>query len=203
MNLLTGVSTGELLKELLGRDDLLDGNGMLNFSLYQLFCKYGVLPCTDGIAVRRNVHGCIEAMAIRRGTGCFKGRLCSVGGRILRGERMEDCLRRQFRNDLGCEIKMLTSWKCPVDIGQAYPLDSPLTDLWPEDFGPEDRKHTISCYYPVLLLGEPNFGATEHGGQEAMQVEWYTIETLPLPEHFGYDQHPKFVAALKAAEGLL
>ncbi|MBI2048126.1 MAG: NUDIX domain-containing protein [Parcubacteria group bacterium] len=198
-------TTENLLKELLTRHDLLDKkSGMMDFHLYQLFCKYGVLPCTDGIAVRRNSLGQVEAMAIRRGTGCFRGRLCSVGGRILRGERMEDCLRRQFRNDLNCEIEMLVSWKSPVDIGQAYPLENPLTDAWPADFGPEDRKHTISCYYPVKLLGEPMPGATtSHGGQEAIMVEWYTLDTLPAPIHFGYDQHPKFVAALTAARALI
>lgn len=198
------ISTDELAKELVSRNDLLDEKGMTPFGVYQLLCKVAVLPCTDGVAVRRNKSDYVEAMTIRRGTGCFKGRLGSVGGRLIRGESMEDCLRRQFRNDVRCEIVMLVDWKHPVDIGQAYPLENPLVDPWPKDFGPEDRKHTTSNYYPVQLVGEPNpGGATAHGGVEAPSVEWYTLATLPGPEHFGYDQHPKFVACLKAAEKLI
>lgn len=201
---LKNISTEALANELATRNDLTDPNGILPFGIYQVLCKTAVIPCTDGVAVRRNADGKIEAMAIRRGTGCFKGRLGSVGGRILRGESFENCLRRQFRNDVACEIEMLTSWKQPADIGQAAPLEHPLTDPWPTDFGPEDHKHTTSNYYPVRLLGEPKPGGkTSYGGVEAPAVEWYTLETLPGPENFGYDQQAKFVACMKAAENLI
>ncbi len=199
---LANIPTDELAKELLGRDDLVDENGVWSFNLYKLQCLIAIIPCTDGVAVRRGENG-IEALAIRRGTGVFQGRLCSVGGRLIRGESLEECLRRQFRADLGVEIEMLTHWKNPVDIGQAAPLENPLTDEWPKDFGPEDRKHTISNYYVVKILGDLNLGETTYGGQEARSVEWHTLATLPGPDEFGYDQHPKFVACLKAAEQLI
>ncbi|MEK7613204.1 MAG: NUDIX domain-containing protein [Patescibacteria group bacterium] len=197
---LDSVSTDTLAKTLLTRPDVLDQNGMLVFPVYQLFCKYGVLPCVDGIAVRSNNKNELEAMAIRRGTGCFKGRLCSIGGRLLHGESYENCLRRQFRSDVGCEIELLRPWDQPVGVGQYAPLKDPLNDPWPKDFGPEDNKHTVSMYEPVRLLGVPQFGTTTHGGQEAAKVEWYTLRTLPGPENFGYDQHPRFVEILQAAE---
>ena len=200
---LKNLSTKDLADELATREDLLDPSGIMPLGIYQILMKVAVIPCTDGVAVRRNKNGIVEAMAIRRGTGVFKGRLCSVGGRILRGESIENCLRRQFRNDVGCEIKLLVPWKRPSDIGQAYPLENPLTDVWPSDFGPEDHKHTTSNYYPVQLIDEPKFGSTSYGSQETTRVEWYTLEDLPDPENFGYDQHPKFVACLKAAEKLI
>jgi hypothetical protein len=199
----SNIPTAELAEELCSRPDVVGDDDMMIWPVYQLFCRYGVIPCTDGVAVRRNAGGAIEALAIRRGTGCFKGRFCSIGGRILRGESIEECLRRQFRSDVGSEIELLVSWKSPVDIGQCYPLENPLSDPWPKDFGPEDNKHANSMYYPVRLLGDIILGATAHGGQEAMEVRWFTLEILPPPDQFGYDQHPKFVACMEAAEHLI
>jgi ADP-ribose pyrophosphatase YjhB (NUDIX family) len=196
---LKDISSNDLVTELLTRQDLLDKNDALILPLYQLFSKYGVFPCVDGVAVRLN-SGEIEAMAIRRGTGAEKGKLCSVGGRIKRNETIEECLRRHFKMDVGCEIEMLVPWDRPVDALQCAPIVEVGSNT---DFGPEYGKHTISLYYPVLLIGEPTFGATAHGGQEATSVEWYTLKNLPSREEFGYNQRPKFVACLEAAERFL
>jgi hypothetical protein len=200
---LQNIPTEHIVEELLTRN-LLDTNGLMSYSIYQLLTRIAVIPCADGIAVRRNVMGAVEALAIRRGTGVFKGRFCSVGGRLLRGESYESCLRRQFRSDLECEIEFLTAWDKPVGIGQYYPLKHPLSDPWPKDFGPENSKHTVSQYYPVRLLGEPRPGnTTSYGGAEASAIEWHSLDNLPGPEHFGYNQHPRFIEALTAAEYLI
>lgn len=198
------VSTEALADELAKRADLLDAKGIMSWGLYTTLTKIAVIPCTDGVAVRRNANGVVEVMAIRRGTGVFKGRLCSVGGRLLRGESFEDCLRRQFRNDLGCEIEFLVPWNKPVVVGQFYPLEQPLTEEPPVGFGSEDRKHCISNYYPVRLIGDSmTLGNTRHGGQEALAVEWYSILNIPSKEQFAYGQGPYFLECLMAAEKLI
>lgn len=147
-------STEALAAELQKRPDLLDKDGIMPFEVYKLMCQIQPFPCVDGIAVRRNRQGTVEAMAIRRGTGAEKGKLCSTGGRILRNESIEECLRRQFRTDMNCEIDMLVLWQTPVIVLQCAPAEQ----VAGKNFGPEYGKHTTSLYYPVRLRGEPSFG---------------------------------------------
>ena len=193
-------STEALANELRGRKDLVDAQGFTPPAVYRLITAIQPLPCVDGIAVRRNQKREVEAMAIRRGTGPEKGKLCSVGGKIIRNETIDECLRRQFRSDLRCEVQVLVQWERPVVALQCAPTDEVGHN---SGFGPEYGKHTISLYYPVRLLSEPAFASTSHGGQEATAVEWYSLSNFPARSEFGYDQGPKFVACLEAAERLL
>jgi ADP-ribose pyrophosphatase YjhB (NUDIX family) len=196
------VSTEVLAAELRSRADLLDAQGIMPLEVYKLVEQIQPIPCVDGVAVRRNEDRHIEAMAIRRGTRRFKGKLCSIGGRIRYKESAADCLSRQFRTDVGCEIKMLTDWSRPVTASQCAPVKE--GEEPPQDFDPEEGRHTTSNYYPVQLLSEPTrFGITAFAGQEALSVEWYTLKNLPPSEEFGYGQRPKFVACMQAAEMLI
>ncbi len=196
---LKDVTTEALASELRTRNDLIDAEGFMPYELYLLIAAIQPIPCVDGVAVRRK-NGTIEALAIVRGTGKARGKWCSVGGKIRKNESKTDALRRHFHNDLKCGIEMLVPWDKPV-VGLQCADRADVGDN--PDFGPEYGKHSISDYYPVRLLGEPEFGKTAVGGQEAIGYAWFSRETLPPRDAFGFDQGPKFIACLEAAEKLL
>lgn len=202
LSILKEISTEALAAELCSRKDILDSEGIMPLEVYRLIEHVQPISCVDGVAVRRNTKGEMEAMAIRRGTRRYKGTLCSVGGRIRYKESVEDCLRRQFRTDIGREIKILIDWSRPVTVMQSTPVKE--NENPPKDFGPEEERHCVSGYYPVQLVGETiKLGATSFGGQEALAVEWYALPNLPPEKEFAYGQRSKFVACMKAAEILI
>lgn len=193
-------STETLAKELIARNDFFEEGGLiLKSEFYKLLTEMGVIFCVDGIAIRKNgTH--IEAMAIKRNTGAYKGKLCSVGGRVHVGEDIETALRRHFRVDVGHEINLTTQWDKPVGFFQFMRprADGTIAD----NFGTEpSRKHAVSVLYLVQLdNGAPVFGSTAHGGQEASGVEWFTLENMPPKEEFGYGQGVYFRKCLELAE---
>ncbi len=172
-----------------------------SFPVYKVVEAIQPIICTDGVPVRRNNRGKIEGMVIRRGTGHFAGKLCSIGGKVRHGEGVKDCLRRQFKIDLGVDIQLLVPWSKPITVGQWIPTQpggEPPTGFLPEVPG---GKHAISLYYPVEILSEDFlFGATAHGGQEATSTEWYTIDKLPSVSEFGYDQRELVAACIRWGE---
>ncbi|MDO8517967.1 MAG: hypothetical protein Q7S26_01600 [bacterium] len=196
---LKNIATGELAAELRTRNDLFDAEGFMLYELYLLVAAIQPIPCVDGVAVRRR-NGVVEALAIVRGTGKERGKWCSVGGKIRKNESKADALRRHFLTDLKCGIEMLVPWDQPV-IGLQCANQQDVGNN--PDFGPEYGKHTVSDYYPVRLLDEPEFGKTVVGGQEAIGYAWFSKETLPPREAFGFDQGPKFIACLEVAEKLV
>lgn len=179
-------TTDELASELISRPDLFEGEH-LKRSLYDLFVELGVVTCVDGIAVRK-MDGKIELMTIVRNTGPFKGKLCSVGGRILLEESVESAMRRHFKTDIGSNINMLTPWDRPVLFHQFMRPQSDCTVL--PDFGVEpQRRHAISLIYLVKLDDKKmEFGQTISGGQEASGVRWFSKDDIPQDDEFGYGQ---------------
>lgn len=193
-------STETLAQELIARNDFFEEGGLiLKPEFYKLLTEMGVVFCVDGIAWRKSSAG-IEAMAIRRNTGAYQGKLCSVGGRVHVGEDVETALRRHFRVDVGYEIDLTTPWDKPVGFFQFMRLRADGTIL--DNFGTEpSRKHAVSVLYLVRLHdGAPMFGSTAHGGQEASGVEWFTLKNMPLEEEFGYGQGVYFRKCLEVAQ---
>lgn len=192
-------STQTLAQELIARNDFFEEGGLiLKPEFYKLFTEMGVIFCVDGIAIRKSSAG-IEAMAIRRNTGAYQGKLCSVGGRVHIEEDIEAALRRHFRVDVGHEIELTTPWDKPAGFFQFM---RPRADgTVAENFGTEpSRRHAVSVLYLVRLDdGAPVFGSTAHGGQEASGVEWFTLENMPHEEEFGYGQGVYFRKCLELA----
>ena len=194
-------STDELADELASRKDL-ETRGEFSDAVYKLNVELGVMACVDGVAVRKR-DGVIEALAIRRNTGPFKGKLCSVGGRIRSEESFEQAIRRHFKTDLNTEIKLLSPWDDPVAVHQLMRPRPDGTVL--PDFGSEPRRrHAITIVYLVRLRGEDfTFGSTPYGGQEAESVEWFSLKDMPPPSEFGYGQDAYFRKCLIRAETIL
>ncbi|MEI6863774.1 MAG: DUF4916 domain-containing protein [Candidatus Adlerbacteria bacterium] len=203
-------STEELAQELLDRTDLLTSEGVIiSKALYTLIERIVPIMCVDMVPVRRNRSGELEAMAIVRNTGKLAGKLCSVGGRINRRpeshppESIEDALRRHARTDLGCEIKLLVDSERPVILGQFAPREKEENWIHSKVFLPESTKHAISSYFPVELIGEVHLGETLHGGQEARDIQWFTLADMPAPEKFIFGVDLRFKACLEVAERLI
>lgn len=200
-NGLNKFTSDELAEELIKRDDLFEGR-LLTRALYKLSIELGIQPCVDGVAVRKNGSE-YEALAIRRNTGPFAGKLCSVGGRIFFEESFEQAIRRQFKVDLGCEINLLTPWDRPATV---YQFMRPGVDGFVlPNFGPDPtRRHDITLVYIVSLIGDSfTFGHTEHGGQEAASIEWFSLKNMPQANEFGYGQDVYFKKCLLLAEEML
>ena len=199
-HMLKTYSTDELARELILRTDLFDGRH-LKRTLYDLFVELGVVTCVDGIAVRK-IDGKVELMTVVRNTGPFKGKLCSVGGRILLEESVESALRRHFKTDIGSDIEMLTPWDRPVLFHQFMRPKSDGTVL--PDFGVEPQKrHAISIIYLVKLSDTPmEFGQTSSGGQEASGVRWFSKDDLPEDGEFGYGQEVYYKKCFELAKSV-
>ncbi len=193
-------STDELARELMSRPDQFEGKH-LKRSLYDLFVELGVVTCVDGIAVRKKV-GKIELMTIVRNTGPFKGKLCSVGGRILLEESVESAMRRHFKTDIGSNIELLTQWDRPVLFHQFMRPKSDGTVL--PDFGVEPQKrHAVSMIYLVKLSDtHMEFGQTSLGGQEASGVRWFSKDDMPPDREFGYGQEVYYKKCFELAENV-
>ncbi len=197
---LANFSSETLAQELLARNDFFEDSGViLKPDFYKLLTEIGVIFCVDGIAVRKN-NGNIEAMAIVRNTGAYRGKLCSVGGRVLTGEDVEHALRRHFSVDVGYEIDLITPWDKPAGFFQFMKprADGTVAD----NFGTEpSRRHATSVLYLVQPSeGTPVFGSTAHGGQEASDVRWFSLENFPPREEFGYGQEVYFRKCLELAK---
>jgi ADP-ribose pyrophosphatase YjhB (NUDIX family) len=199
---LSEFTSEELAKELIARADFFEGPFLLP-ELYRLSIELGIQPCVDGIAVRKQNDGTIEALAIRRSTGPFAGKLCSVGGRILFEESFETAMRRHFLTDLGSPIDFITPWDKPASVYQFMRPQSDNTVL--PDFGVDPtRRHDITIVYLVRLLNEQlTFGTTPLGTQEASDVEWFSLAKMPPLEEFGYGQGVYFKKCLEVAETFL
>lgn len=194
-------TTDELALELSSRKDL-ETQGEFSDAMYRLYVELGIVTCVDGIAIRKR-DGAIEALAIRRNTGPFKGKLCSVGGRIRFEESLEHALRRHFKTDLGTEIELLSPWDDPTAVHQFMRPRADGTVL-PEFTSEPTRRHTITVVYVVRLQGDNfTFGSSVHGGQEAEGAEWFSLKTMPPGDEFGYGQDVYFRKCLIHAETIL
>lgn len=198
-NELSGISTEALAAELSTRKDLVGSGGFLSNAAYSLSTELCIMPCVDGIAIRRR-NDKIEALAIRRNTGPFTNKLCSIGGRILFEESYEQALRRHFKTDLDVKIEFLTPWDQPATV---YQFMRPLNDggVLP-DFGVEiSRRHCITSVYIVKLQTDAlSFGSSKMGLQEVQGVEWFSVDNIPPPHEFGYGQDVYFRKCLELAE---
>lgn len=194
---LSKVPITDLLQEVLSRkDELVTEDGLLWREPYDLADFLGTRICVDGIPIRRNQQREIELMAIRRNTGPYVGKLCSVGGGVDQRirhmnewipESFEEALRRHFRVDLGFEIEPVTNWEDPQFLAQEMrPVDGKVK----EGFGPNpSSRHLVAARFLVRIIDEeksPTYGATELGGQEVAGLEWFTRETMPELAEFGY-----------------
>lgn len=193
-------STEALAQELAQRPDLFDEGGFLKSQeLFRLRCKLGAVVCVDSIPVRQR-NGVVEAMAVWRKTGPYAGKLCLVGGIVKKGMSLEESVREHFRTDLGADIDFLTPWDRPVTMHQDMPPGT--GGILNKDFSPDPTKdHNVTPVYLVTFRDSCFvFGDSRHGGQEVENIQWFSLETMPSPEKFGYGHDLVFLKGLLYAQ---
>lgn len=188
---LSDLSTEELASELARRPDLIDANGIMTDAVYKLHTLLAPVICVDGLPVRKN-SGIAEAGFIRRNTGFYSGKLWVIGGRVTRGESVEDALRRHFRETLGVSISFYGAGNVAA-LGQ-YMFEDRYSA---GNFGHDPSKYTIAPMFLVTMLSDAvTFGSTPYGGQEASGLEWFPISSLPAEDEFAYKGYKYVVKAL-------
>lgn len=199
---LSRIATKEIVRELLHRPDLRKPDGLLEPELFKLREALGAIPCVDAIPVRRR-NGVVEGAVIRRGTGEYKRRLALVGGVIAYGESVEAALRRHFHDDLGLAISFPEgqTWHRPVRVVQYAPYDTSGNVL--DGFRHDPTRHAVALTYLVTLESEEVRLGTTIYGQEAEEMLWFSRESCPVPEDFGYLLRDVFLDCLAEAERLV
>ena len=192
---LSTISTADLLREAAGREDIRDKDGVLSYEAFDLIRRLSPLLAVDGIPIRMNETKGLEVGFIRRNTGFYKGRLWSIGGRVLVGETPHTALRRAFKRDLGVEIVFVTGK--PSAVG-TYVRDLDLAEELGVGHCPDYQ--TSPPIFLVWMKSEKMvFGSTAHGGQEAGGFEWFPVDQLPPEEEFGYRGYQFVREAIRTA----
>lgn len=109
------------------------------------------------------------------------------GGRIRKGEALDDAIGRHLHETLGVGIAVaLPDALHPVSVSQYLAQQSPAG-------GPFDpRKHQVSLNYLAAISGEVVAGG------EALAVEWFDLEVEP-PDDFGFGQRSVAAELVAAA----
>lgn len=188
------IPTEELARELIRRADLVQPNGLLSPDIFTLRARIGPIICTDGIPVRMH-EGILQGGLIRRNTGEYRGKLCIIGGTVALGETLDAALRRHFQTDIGKEITFLD----PLGITRPIGVYQYYGEGDAKAFLPEPTKHAIALTYLVSIEdGNFIFGSSRYG-QEASAFEWYSAESCPTAEEFGYQMRNVFLECLSEA----
>lgn len=104
-----------------------------------------------GAGARRSV------LLIRRANDPFAGRWALPGGFLEPGERLEQCARRELREETGLEVD---------ELEQLGAYDTP---------GRDPRGWIISIVYVASLEGEHEVA----GADDAAEARWFALDELP------------------------
>jgi A/G-specific adenine glycosylase len=100
----------------------------------------------------------------RRGIEPFLGLWDTPGGFVELGESLEECVRRELREEAGVE----------VEVGR-------LVASVPDTYGPGGDA-TINAFFECRLLsGEPQ------PDDDVAELRWFTPDALPSPEEFAFE----------------
>lgn len=112
--------------------------------------------CVDGII--RNEKG--HYLLIKRKNEPLKGQWWVPGGRVYKGEKLEDGFRRKIREELGIEVRITG-------------IEGYFEDEYAiRTFGREDQLHTVSIVFSATPL-------TLNVKLDGQSSEWGFFERLP------------------------
>jgi ADP-ribose pyrophosphatase YjhB (NUDIX family) len=150
-----------------------------------------VLPivCIDILPIERNPDGSISHVGlILRDTPHEGEKWCSVGGRLLYGESVQDGVIRQLKDTLGRDIEV----KEQFDSQPTYVAQYSPTLEHQEQFDAIDpRKHAVALTYCLEIHGRI------HAQNEALDFHWYTVEEIQDKQDIGFFQKSVILNCLK------
>jgi ADP-ribose pyrophosphatase YjhB (NUDIX family) len=140
----------------------------------------GLAPvaCVDLLPVRQGAEG-FEAGLISRAVPEGGEMFALVGGRVLKGESINEAVTRQLRETLGFDV----SWEDDFDERLPDMLMQYFQDANASGrFGFDLSKHSIGLTWRVEIEGK-----VETGG-EATSFRWFPLAELPPRSAIGYRQ---------------
>lgn len=165
-------------KLLIAKKTVVPESKRLPDQLFQTIQRSIPVACIDLVMLRKN-KGVIETLLIKRKLYPEEGKWCLIGGRILKGERARDTIRRQAFKELGVSVKILPPWNEMMPLGV---FSDPVSDK---------QKHFVVLVYPVIITK----GKLKKDGPEFSEIKWFKINKLP--KIIGFDQKKWLKAFVK------
>ncbi|MCI3927163.1 NUDIX hydrolase family protein [Paenibacillus sp. TRM 82003] len=144
------------------------------------------IVCVDVLVVKRSEEGCLSHVGlILRDTPHEGLKWCTVGGRMLYGESLDEALCRQLLDALGDAIDIHPVHNdLPVYVAQYYPGLRACDGF----DGVDPRKHAVGLTYCVELFGNIR------PRNEAVDFRWFTLEELESHPEIGFNQKEMLLA---------
>ncbi|MBP5536036.1 MAG: NUDIX hydrolase [Bacteroidales bacterium] len=111
------------------------------------------------------VEGRVSVLLIRRANAPFKGQWAFPGGFLDMDETVEECARRELREETGLDLGNLEQLKVFSTV----------------DRDPRGRTVTVAF---VAVVGHVEVC----GGDDAAEAAWFNINDLPSPLAFDHDE---------------
>lgn len=128
---------------------------------YKLVTQKTPIPTVDMVVLRKNKN-ILETLLLIRKTGYEKGKWCIIGGRIFKGETLQEAINRHV-SDLEVQVSII-------------PPFSPDFPTWVDSNPDQDKtKHSITHVYPVTIIR----GNVREEGEEYSGFKWFPADQLP------------------------
>lgn len=141
-------------------------------NLFQSIQQSMPVACVDLIILRSNNENILETLLIKRKIYPEIGMWCLIGGRIIKGERINDTIQRQAKRELGISVNILFPWNETTPI---MGLSDPITDI---------QKHSVVLVYPVTISN----GQIKKSGPEFSEAKWFPLDKIPKILGFTHQQ---------------
>lgn len=155
---------------------VIPSNRLIPKKIFDIIQKFIPITTIDFIFLRKASNGSCEILLIKRRIYPERGKWCLLGGRVLKGETIQQAINRQAKRELGVRVKILLP----------YTLNNPIGVF--SDSKADLQKHFISLVYPVII-SDGNF---KKAGPEFSEAKWFSINNIPFKLGFNHLEEIKY-----------
>lgn len=145
-------------------DDKISKNQWIPEELFNKIQNVIPIVCIDLVVVKESES---LVMLFKRKIPPEVGKWVNIGGRIFKGERLDEAIQRQANYEFGTTVSVLSPYSPEMPIAV---FSEPFCDT---------QKHPIALVYPVVLEG-----AIQDSGPEYSEWRWFPIDKLPTDVGF-------------------